>query len=91
MAADYGHDALVAFLLPITDDPYTEDNCGRTPIHLAALKGYQNIVRMLMENYAQNSPNFNGKNFDTQDFSGETPLFIGKISNKLSIVTIFVH
>ena len=76
----------MAFLLTVTDDPFTQDNCGQTPIHLAALNGHFNIVRMLLEHLLQNFANNSGhfaEILDAKDFSGETPLYIGKISHKL--------
>ena len=60
---------IVKILAPLTDNPNAPDNCGRTPIHWAALKGHTEIVKILAP--LTDNPNASNK-------WGDTPISVAK-------------
>jgi acyl-CoA-binding protein len=48
-ASDRGHGELVHFLLAKGGDPNAVDNCGNTPLHIAAMAGQKDVVRSLLD------------------------------------------
>ena len=58
----YGHTEIVKILAPLTDNPNTPDEDGKTPIYQAADKEHTEIVKILtpLIDNPNNAPN-NGK------------------------------
>jgi ankyrin repeat protein len=46
-AAEYGHSALVKYLLSAGSEPDLENNLGETPMHLAAKNGFLSVIKVL--------------------------------------------
>ncbi|XP_012283325.1 ankyrin repeat domain-containing protein 54 [Orussus abietinus] len=57
------------------------DTQGRSPLHLACLRGHADMVRILLEH---------GANPLKRDCFGDTPLHIAVITNKIPIVTLLL-
>ena len=70
----------------ISKHPDIDLNCSdekqRTPLHICAANGCEEIVRLLLENGA--SP-------DVKDVNGNTPLHLAACSGKVPIVTLLLH
>ncbi|KAJ5758179.1 uncharacterized protein N7511_006873 [Penicillium nucicola] len=47
-AAEYGHSALVKYLLSEGSEPALENNLGQTPLHLAAKNGFLSVIKILL-------------------------------------------
>ncbi|XP_011168761.2 potassium channel AKT2/3 isoform X2 [Solenopsis invicta] len=81
LAATTNNVALVKHLLDLGVSPNNHDDHGRTPLHIAACRGYTEIVRLLLEYGAD--PN-------QRDCVGNTPLHLGTVNGKLSVVTLLL-
>ncbi|XP_045214987.2 ankyrin repeat domain-containing protein 54-like isoform X1 [Mercenaria mercenaria] len=62
-------------------DPSCEDEKKRTPLHIAASQGYQEIVRVLLDKGAD--PN-------KKDFIGNTPLHLSACTCQIPVVTLLL-
>ncbi|GMF22608.1 unnamed protein product [Phytophthora lilii] len=67
-ATEQGHTATVDLLLKLGADGYLRDQRLQAPLHLAAYKGYDNIVRCLVSKFPQT--------VSYQDITGCTPLHL---------------
>nr|DAD24397.1 TPA_asm: hypothetical protein HUJ06_025861 [Nelumbo nucifera] len=88
MAADLltvasgGNAALLDELLKAKLDPDIEDSKGRTPLHMAASRGHEECVLVLLKH---------GCKINTQDVDGNTPLWDAVAANHHSIFRILYH
>ncbi|KAL7803511.1 hypothetical protein V8C44DRAFT_353064 [Trichoderma aethiopicum] len=67
IAAEFGHAPLISLLIKDHKAHVNgKDEDGNTPLHIAALRGHLDVVKMLVEN---------GARIDSRDHYGQTPLF----------------
>ncbi|KAL7800620.1 ankyrin repeat-containing domain protein [Trichoderma afarasin] len=60
-AAWNGHDRVIQLLIEVTTDLETKDvEYGSTPLHIAALLGYERIAELLLKKYSINSTSLKG-------------------------------
>lgn len=77
-AAKLGQLSILKHLFSLKCDPNIRGWCGRQPIHIAAVKGYLNIVKYLIEEQSC-SPS-------SLDDTNTTPLYLAASDGHLSIV-----
>ena len=68
---------IVKILAPLTDNFFAPDNCGRTPIHLAARNGHTEMVKILAP--LTDNPN-------APDNCGRTPIHWAELKGHTEIV-----
>lgn len=67
IAAEFGHAPIINLLIKDHKAHVNgKDEDGNTPLHIAALRGHLDVVKMLVENDAR---------IDSRDHDGQTPLF----------------
>ncbi|XP_068658680.1 potassium channel AKT2 [Aristolochia californica] len=81
-AAATGNNVFLEELLVVGLDPDVGDSTGRTPLHIAASKGYEECVWVLLKH---------GCNINIQDMNGNTALWEAISSKHHSIFRILHH
>ncbi|XXG65205.1 hypothetical protein AAC387_Pa05g2969 [Persea americana] len=77
-----GNSTLLEELLKAGMDPHIGDSKGRTPLHIAASKGYEDCVLVLLKHSC---------NVNVQDVNGNTPLWDSIAAKHDSIFTLLYH
>ncbi|XP_047111020.1 ankyrin repeat domain-containing protein 54-like isoform X1 [Schistocerca piceifrons] len=72
---------LVQALLDMGVNPNCYDDQRRSPLHLAACRGYADVVKLLLDK---------GANPNQRDSLGNTPLHLAACTNNLSVVTLLL-
>ncbi|KAF6203366.1 hypothetical protein GE061_003785 [Apolygus lucorum] len=80
-AASFNDVAKVNNLLNRGVNPNCSDSLSRTPLHVAACKGYGGIVRMLLER---------GANPNSRDSIGNTALHLAACTNNIDVVLLLL-
>ena len=78
-----GLSTIVDVLLPRGADPSLRDNNGNTPLHLAARRGYDEIVKVLLD-----QPNVD---VNAKDGSGKTPLHLAASEGHRKICQVLLN
>ncbi|KAI2707640.1 hypothetical protein CBS147332_6698 [Penicillium roqueforti] len=85
VAAQHGHDEIVALLLDSGRvDLEIADKHGTTPLGIAAERNHEDIVRRLLAGPRRANPN-------ARDKKGRTPLFHAALSGRLGVVIILLE
>ncbi|CAG7719105.1 unnamed protein product [Allacma fusca] len=69
-------------LLESGTDPNASDELGRTALHIAACKGFSEVVRLLLQS---------GANPNRKDSVGNTPLHLAACTNHFDVVTCLLR
>ncbi|XP_020261938.1 potassium channel AKT2 isoform X2 [Asparagus officinalis] len=77
-----GNSSFLEQLLRTGMDPNIGDSKGRTPLHIAAAKGFEDCVLVLLKH---------GCNVNVQDFDGNTPLWISIATRHRNIFKLLYH
>ena len=60
-ATVFGHLEIIKFLAPLTDNPNSPCKDGKTPLHVAAEKGYLKVCEAILKNIQGKMPKWKGK------------------------------
>lgn len=77
-----GNSSFLEELLRSGMDPNIGDSKGRTPLHIAAAKGFEDCVLILLKH---------GCNVHIQDFDGNTPLWLSFTTKHYKIFNLLYH
>jgi len=87
LAVEYGHDLAAEEILKrqelnVNPKQWDGNYCGRTPLHWAVVKGYENMVRLLL---------VRGADINARDKASQTPLIEAAAIGHLSIVRLLLE
>lgn len=89
-AAFKGHLTTVQQLLETDIDIYGGDSSGKTPLMLAAMEGYAEIVTLLLQEDIERFPNNDDPLIDRMDLQGETALTLATLFHHEAVVMTLI-